>query len=232
MRVTDRDAMRSTKPPPRQRINQSTNKAPPTVINALGLQANKVELPGRPAVHYDALTIDVGITPAATAVHGAIQFSTPVKPISTCAINTPGTLLDVSKIKLTRFANQDPSIEALIWHLICVRVCLCRFVARINELRDRINASEKPMRVRSRAQTCAQICTKRTKLTLVCRQHVRWCYPMHLTFHKDVHDAMPVQIAVVGGGPGGVELALALQHRLHEDRMAAGRSEDSAPDIK
>jgi len=51
-----------------------------------------VELPGRPAIHYDALTIDVGITPAARAVPGAIQFATPVKPISTCAMHTPVTL--------------------------------------------------------------------------------------------------------------------------------------------
>ena len=47
------------------------------------LQSQAVVLPGRPAIHYDALTIDVGITPAATAVPGALQHSIPVKPIST-----------------------------------------------------------------------------------------------------------------------------------------------------
>ena len=48
-------------------------------------QANKVVLAGRPPIAYDLLTIDVGITPAVTAVPGAMQYSTPVKPISTCA---------------------------------------------------------------------------------------------------------------------------------------------------
>ena len=51
-----------------------------------------MELPGRPAIHYDALTIDVGITPAARAVPGAIQFATPVKPISTYVLHTFETL--------------------------------------------------------------------------------------------------------------------------------------------
>ena len=70
----------------------------------MGLQANKVELPSRPAIHYDALTIDVGITPAARAVPGAIKFSTPVKPISTCAEHTPKMLSDVAQTTSTLLA--------------------------------------------------------------------------------------------------------------------------------
>lgn len=46
------------------------------------VQAKRVEVEGRPPVAYDMLSIDVGITPAATAVPGALQFATPVKPIS------------------------------------------------------------------------------------------------------------------------------------------------------
>jgi selenide,water dikinase len=33
----------------------------------------------------------------------------------------------------------------------------------------------------------------------------------------------PLSLAVVGGGAGGVELALALQHRLEQERLAAGQ---------
>ncbi len=102
----------------------------------------------------------------------------------------------------------------------------CRFVARINELRDRINASEKPMRVRSFCYISAGACLRpgihstHVVLTVWTSRSTR------------AQDRCAVQIAVVGGGPGGVELALALQNRLRQDRVAAGRSEDSAPDIR
>lgn len=46
------------------------------------LQSKWVMLEGRPPVSYDVLSINVGITPAATAVPGALQFATPVKPIA------------------------------------------------------------------------------------------------------------------------------------------------------
>lgn len=46
------------------------------------LQAKRVLLKGRPTFAYDVLSINVGITPAATAVPGALEFATPVKPIS------------------------------------------------------------------------------------------------------------------------------------------------------
>jgi selenide, water dikinase len=41
-----------------------------------------VVLKGRPPFAYDVLSVNVGITPAATAVPGALDFATPVKPIS------------------------------------------------------------------------------------------------------------------------------------------------------
>lgn len=52
----------------------------------LFLQETKVMLGRRPPIVYDLLSIDVGITPAASAVPGALKYSTPVKPISTCAL--------------------------------------------------------------------------------------------------------------------------------------------------
>lgn len=38
----------------------------------------------RPPVPYDALSLDVGITPSGQGVPGALQHATPVKPVSTC----------------------------------------------------------------------------------------------------------------------------------------------------
>lgn len=48
-------------------------------------QANEVLLEGRPALGYDALSLDVGITPSGQGVRGALEHTTPVKPVSTCA---------------------------------------------------------------------------------------------------------------------------------------------------
>ncbi len=48
-------------------------------------QANEVMLEGRPALAYDALSLDVGITPSGQGVPGALEHATPVKPVSTCA---------------------------------------------------------------------------------------------------------------------------------------------------
>ena len=39
-------------------------------------------LEARPPVPYDALSLDVGITPSAQGVPGALQHATPVKPVS------------------------------------------------------------------------------------------------------------------------------------------------------
>jgi hypothetical protein len=36
----------------------------------------------RPPVPYDALSLDVGITPSAQGVPGALEHATPVKPVS------------------------------------------------------------------------------------------------------------------------------------------------------
>lgn len=37
---------------------------------------------GRPPIAYDALSLDIGITPSAEGVPGALQHATPVKPVS------------------------------------------------------------------------------------------------------------------------------------------------------
>lgn len=44
-------------------------------------QARRVLFPSRPAVRYDVLSIDTGITPAADSVPGAAKHTTAVKPI-------------------------------------------------------------------------------------------------------------------------------------------------------
>ena len=47
---------------------------------SIDLENKRVILKGRPSISYDALSIDIGITPA-KAVQGASDFTTPVKPI-------------------------------------------------------------------------------------------------------------------------------------------------------
>ncbi|KAK9840782.1 hypothetical protein WJX81_004350 [Elliptochloris bilobata] len=103
--------------------------APAVGVN---LQANKVLLEGRPGLGYDALSLDVGITPSGQGVPGALQHATPVKPVST-------------------------------------------FVERFTALLARLGSLERSLTV-----------------------------------------------LVVGGGAGGVELALAVRHRLETEARAAG----------
>ena len=43
-------------------------------------------LAGRESISYDALSIDVGITPSGQGIKGSLEFSTPVKPVSRCAL--------------------------------------------------------------------------------------------------------------------------------------------------
>ena len=107
---------------------------------AIGIDAanQRVLLKSRPSIRYDALSVDVGITPSSGAVTGASAFTTPVKPIF-------------------------------------------GFSARWEALMRRV-------------------LEQNTKTNVV----------------------------VVGGGAGGVELALAMQHRLHEELENAGRSKDLA----
>ncbi len=49
-------------------------------------------LEGRPALGYDALSLDVGITPSGQGVPGALEHATPVKPVSTCAPGGAGAV--------------------------------------------------------------------------------------------------------------------------------------------
>ena len=105
---------------------------------AVGLDVDnkRVLLKGRPPISYDAVSVDIGITPAAASVRGAADFTTPVKPIF-------------------------------------------GFGERWEALMDRVLNSQKKTRV-----------------------------------------------MIVGGGAGGVELALAMQHRLLSELEKAGQSSD------
>lgn len=72
-------------PPPSDRC--PLTRSPVRCRHAPGIrccQARRVLLPSRPAVAYDVLSIDVGISPAAAAVPGAAAHTTPVKPIDKC----------------------------------------------------------------------------------------------------------------------------------------------------
>lgn len=89
---------------------------------------------------YDLLSVNIGITPAASTIPGAAQYTTPVKPID-------------------------------------------RFVARFADLLARLAASTEPL-----------------------------------------------TLAVVGGGAGGVELALALAYRMRQERSRPGAPQLDQPD--
>ena len=52
-----------------------------TQYQAVLLQKQEVYLEGRPPIGYDVLSLDVGITPSAQGVPGALQHATPVKPV-------------------------------------------------------------------------------------------------------------------------------------------------------
>lgn len=103
--------------------------------SGIDLEAKRVLLEGRPPIHYDVLSIDIGITPVQN-LEGVKEFSVPVKPIDT-------------------------------------------FTFRWEHMRERVLAS---------------------------------CQPM--------------KIAVVGGGAGGVELLLSMQHRIKNDLEKRGQEKD------
>lgn len=54
-------------------------------------QAQQVHLKDREPVAYDVLSIDVGITPSGQGIPGALEHTTPVKPVSRFA-HCPWTL--------------------------------------------------------------------------------------------------------------------------------------------
>ncbi|GMH45546.1 hypothetical protein BSKO_13503 [Bryopsis sp. KO-2023] len=106
----------------------------------IDLQGCRVLLKDRPAISYDALAINIGITPNKGNV--SVGVVTPVKPISS-------------------------------------------FVPRFERLLERVEKVDRP-----------------------------------------------IKVVVVGGGAGGVELALSLQYRLENLRKELGRSENSKAEIK
>lgn len=105
---------------------------------SIDTENKRVILKNRPPISYDALSIDIGITPAAGQIQGASNFTTPVKPIY-------------------------------------------GFGARWEALLQRVLSSSTETRV-----------------------------------------------VVVGGGAGGVELALAMQYRLHGELVKVGKTNDLA----
>ena len=48
---------------------------------SIDYENKRIILKNRPSIPYDAVSIDIGITPAASQVAGAGDFTTPVKPI-------------------------------------------------------------------------------------------------------------------------------------------------------
>lgn len=98
----------------------------------LDLEAQQVQLAGRPPVQYDVLSINIGATPSVSQVPGAAEFTIPVKPIS-------------------------------------------KFAGKLEQMVKTVRSNREPFRV-----------------------------------------------VVVGGGPGGVELACCLRHRLDAERKSAG----------
>ncbi|KAK9794374.1 hypothetical protein WJX73_009966 [Symbiochloris irregularis] len=108
---------------------------------AIDTQAQAITLSGRPPMRYDVLSIDVGITPSAQGVPGAMDHAIPVKPVS-------------------------------------------NFVDRLTTLKSGKRPSDRS-----------------------------------------------VKIAVVGGGAGGVELALAVHHMLEQQRIDAQSASQHPPAV-
>lgn len=55
----------------------------------MAMQTQCITLAGRPDMRYDVLSIDVGITPSAQGVPGAMEHAIPVKPVSRYAAQPP-----------------------------------------------------------------------------------------------------------------------------------------------
>lgn len=52
-------------------------------VTSINPDDHTITITGRPALHYDLLSIDIGSSPDITSIPGATEFATPVKPIST-----------------------------------------------------------------------------------------------------------------------------------------------------
>jgi hypothetical protein len=68
------------------------HRAPPSSTPARR-QARTITFSGRPPLRYDALSIDIGVTPGACGVPGALEHTTPVKPINRWAPGRGGIRL-------------------------------------------------------------------------------------------------------------------------------------------
>ena len=52
-------------------------------VSKIDPDARTITIPGRPPLHYDLLSINIGSTPDPEAIAGAAAHATPIKPIST-----------------------------------------------------------------------------------------------------------------------------------------------------
>lgn len=73
-----------------------------------------------------------------------------------------------------------------------------------------------------------RLCPKQTNasdLNCTCRFVQRLDALLARYAARDAADASPMRVVVVGGGAGGVEVALALQYRLEQERTNRGLPE-------
>ena len=121
---------------------------------------------GRPPVAYDALSLDIGITPSAQGVPGALQHATPVKPVSRCACVLAWLVIhcnmhltckcdtlslnrkwDMSDERLPgRFTEHRGDQQKMTNLRDCVWVC-CSFVERFRQLVQRLKLLERELTV-------------------------------------------------------------------------------------
>lgn len=170
-------------------------------------QERRIKFTQRPPLAYDVLSIDIGITPAQSSVPGAAQHTTPVKPIDGCVA---------------------PSCSLACMH---AGGCVCCV-----PVQQRRGSCDSLLPCCGLAVACLQwmlqlLWPPRLACAYMhsnCWGHCRFVARLDRLLERCRAWQRPLALAVVGGGAGGVELALALQHRLRQERLAAGQPQDMA----